>query len=742
MSQIQKSLSLDPQRYRAKRPKRPLGGGTESSSEITTPSDNSESNHIPQEGGEEGSEEGSDQEGSDGEEGSLTPDSSEIPAEGSGEGAQEEGEGSHEGGSQESTEEGTETGAEDGEGSEEGTNGDKPAASEEGSGAGETPAEGTEEEPGSEEGAGSEGEETGKDDAEESQGTGTGASQEGGASGGSSSGGTQADTPINGGSADNTLKEDDNAQEEIKEQESEDEEAASESEPVSYIIEEISFTDAEIRASKAQRESLQYKSALEEGEGSFGIGRFGLKPKAANAMAPLSLDTEKKAEGTEAHVPEKEEDTAGYMIERHIDVDDGIEDIKLPDKLVIKLRAAEGEEDHTASKSSATASKSNAHETAETKAAGKVKTLTVEIPEESWLIMSPEDKAGAPIAELDTSGVELLDENGEPTGEFSTEQANYPQYILVPDIDNIDIEGSLSEEGSETGFIDMDQMLTKSNTATLEDYLLKNTAVMLRVGEDIEYTSPFTINLDEGEKAIPPEVGSVNNNILSLKQDGWEYILIGELQSNISIEFADNVKNATIILKNVTIASNRNNTIDFDGVENAVLKLEGTNSLSSSKVGINVPQGTNLTISVNNPEVGGSVAVSGNMGAIGVTSGINGDITIESGTIEATSQAGTGISCVAGSTLNIRGGNVTASAGVSNAGIGAGTADVGTINISGGIVTAKDGSSGIAIGSAYGSGSNGTLNISGSAKVILSGMAGGNGTIGKLDVNIKNGLIK
>ena len=255
----------------------------------------------------------------------------------------------------------------------------------------------------------------------------------------------------------------------------------SEDEYVYYILESVSFTDAEIKAAKAKKEAEQYKSVLEEGTGSFGIGRIGINPAAANAIAPLSLDAQAETENdTEANALEKKEDTTGYMIEKHIDVDDGIEDINLPEKLVIKLRAAD--EDSTASKSDAKASDSNAKDDRSKSNTGKIRTLTVDIPEDSWLIMSPEDKAGAPIAELDTSGVELLDENGEPTGEFSTEQANYPQYILVPDIDNIDIEGSLSEDGSETGFIDMDQMLTKSNTATLEDYLLKNTAVRLSVG--------------------------------------------------------------------------------------------------------------------------------------------------------------------------------------------------------------------------------------------------------------------
>ncbi len=164
---------------------------------------------------------------------------------------------------------------------------------------------------------------------------------------------------------------------------------------------------------------------------------------------------------------------------------------------------------------------------------------------------------------------------------------------------------------------------------------------------------------------------------------------------------------ANVTLDNVSIdvsASEDVCAFELKNGANADLALSGDNSLTSgtNRAGLEVATGQSITIDGNDTDSLTATSKSGFLGAAGIGGG-----------------SGFASSC---GTINIIGGNITATGGNWSAGIGGGKSGLGgTVNISGGIITATGGGSGIG-GGTYAEG--GTINISGGNVTATGGASG------------------
>ena len=202
--------------------------------------------------------------------------------------------------------------------------------------------------------------------------------------------------------------------------------------------------------------------------------------------------------------------------------------------------------------------------------------------------------------------------------------------------------------------------------------------------------------------------------------------LTGTLANNVQISIADG---ATVTLDNLSINANgawtTGNRAGITCQGSATITLVGTNTVkgfNAAYPGILVPDGSTLTITGS-----GSLTASSQGGGAGIGGKVDescGNITIAGGTVNASSNEGTGIGsgyCYTGDAscgnISISGGTVVAIGGGNSAGIGTGSApdhnnSCGTITISGTAhVTATGGASGAGIGTGNASvGSSGGSN--------------------------------
>ena len=209
--------------------------------------------------------------------------------------------------------------------------------------------------------------------------------------------------------------------------------------------------------------------------------------------------------------------------------------------------------------------------------------------------------------------------------------------------------------------------------------------------------------------------------------------LTGTLANSVQISIDDG---ATVTLDNVSInaagAWTTGNRAGITCAGNATITLVGTNTVKGFQAdypGILVPGDKTLTINGS-----GSLTASSQGGGAGIggkVDGTCGNITIAGGTVNASSNEGTGIGsgyCYVGNAscgnISISGGTVVAIGGGNSAGIGTGSApdysnSCGTITISGTAhVTATGGPSGAGIGTGNASvGSSGGSNHCGAIRI-------------------------
>ena len=212
-----------------------------------------------------------------------------------------------------------------------------------------------------------------------------------------------------------------------------------------------------------------------------------------------------------------------------------------------------------------------------------------------------------------------------------------------------------------------------------------------------------------------------------------EGTLTGTLANSVQISIDDG---ATVTLDNLSINADgvwtTGNRAGITCAGNATITLVGTNTVKGFNAdypGILVPNGNTLTINGT-----GSLTASSQGGGSGIggkVDGTCGNISITGGTVNASSNEGTGIGsgyCYTGDAscgnISISGGTVVATGGGNSAGIGTGSApdhsnSCGTITISGTAhVTATGGASGAGIGTGNASvGSSGGSNHCGAIRI-------------------------
>jgi hypothetical protein len=215
--------------------------------------------------------------------------------------------------------------------------------------------------------------------------------------------------------------------------------------------------------------------------------------------------------------------------------------------------------------------------------------------------------------------------------------------------------------------------------------------------------------------------------------------------SKVNVVVPENVTN-TVTLSNLTLTGTAwgQRAFAMEAGANVSLLLAGKNVLVSTEsgAGLRVPTGASLSITNAPGDTAGSLtATGGGNGGAGIggdSYGTCGTVTIDGGTVVATSNwGGAGIGGgygVAGGTVTINGGTVTATSRYRGAGIGGGGGRYanggagGTTTINGGTVTATGGTeaAGIGGGSSYSSsaGAGGTTTITGGT-VFAQGNSGG-----------------
>ena len=237
------------------------------------------------------------------------------------------------------------------------------------------------------------------------------------------------------------------------------------------------------------------------------------------------------------------------------------------------------------------------------------------------------------------------------------------------------------------------------------------------------WESPSVSGIPDGWTRVGPvNLASKDDNYVAQNGD----ILTGTLANSVQISIADG---ATVTLDNLSInadgAWTTGNRAGITCVGNATITLVGTNTVKgfdANYPGILVPGGSTLTINGT-----GSLTSSSQGGGAGIGGKVDGtcvNISITGGTVNASSNEGTGIGsgyCYTGDAscgnISISGGTVVATGGGNSAGIGTGSApdhnnSCGTITISGTAhVTATGGPSGAGIGTGNASvGSSGGSN--------------------------------
>ena len=249
--------------------------------------------------------------------------------------------------------------------------------------------------------------------------------------------------------------------------------------------------------------------------------------------------------------------------------------------------------------------------------------------------------------------------------------------------------------------------------------------VLKRVGSTAMGALMFIcLPLTSFARTIDVSTISTGENI-DLSRETEDLILTGTNDSGISVKI--NVEGNTdriVVLRNLSLSSSSGSDPMFyiEGEGNAIIELDGTNSLTAEKfAGLMLAnEKVVLTIKDDN-ETPGSLEATGNNMYPGIGASGEANITIEGGTITATGgQGGAGIGSGYGSlaTVTINGGTVTAISEGIAAGIGSGGDDVfadndtapGTVTINGGTVYAISKYIGAGIGGgAYSAGSSVTI---------------------------------
>ena len=208
--------------------------------------------------------------------------------------------------------------------------------------------------------------------------------------------------------------------------------------------------------------------------------------------------------------------------------------------------------------------------------------------------------------------------------------------------------------------------------------------------------------------------------------------------NTVTINAAENAEaNVTIQDVNIDTSTSGGAAIQTEGKGDAVIELDGTNTVQSSSgnAGVQKTNGGNLTISDENGTAGSLKATGGFAGAGiggGPAASVPGNnITITGGTIEAIGgDSGAGIGGGGGQSadgITITGGKVMATGKENAAGIGGGAGGAGSnITISGGDVEATGGDRGAGIGGG-GGGTGSNITITGSAEVTAKGGENGAG---------------
>ena len=257
-----------------------------------------------------------------------------------------------------------------------------------------------------------------------------------------------------------------------------------------------------------------------------------------------------------------------------------------------------------------------------------------------------------------------------------------------------------------------------------------------------------------------PVAGKVNNYTVKLKEvvlagdkdmsisGSGEVILVGNGVTSGRITFDGDM---TVALVNVNIV-NKATPITVAGGK-VTFELFGENWLkveTASYSALYNAAGTTVTLCG-----AGTLVAKGGLRAAGIGGGENaaGDIVIEGGKIEATSESsgagiGSGYNGTCGD-VTISGGEVMARGGLGGAGIGSGNgsqAVCGKITISGGVVVAEGGEGGAGVGSGYYKSRCGEILISGGKVTAIGGVdaAGmGCGSISTCgDITISGGEVK
>ena len=228
--------------------------------------------------------------------------------------------------------------------------------------------------------------------------------------------------------------------------------------------------------------------------------------------------------------------------------------------------------------------------------------------------------------------------------------------------------------------------------------------------------------------------------------------------NTVTINAAENAEaNVTIQDVNIDTRTSGGAAIQTEGKGDAVIELDGTNTVQSSSgnAGVQKTNGGNLTISDENGTAGSLKATGGVVGAGiggGPAASVPGNnITITGGTIEAIGgDSGAGIGGGGGQSadgITITGGKVTATGKGNAAGIGGGAGGAGSnITISGGDVEATGGFSASGIGGGAG-GSGEIITITGSAEVTAkggengAGIGGGSGQSGS-SITVSGGNVE
>ena len=449
----------------------------------------------------------------------------------------------------------------------------------------------------------------------------------------------------------------------------------------SYILESITFPGEELISYTENADTSEAGTEDEKEEKSGFLSLFSL----------FSADeTVEESEETE----ETENPQTIRYIERHVEVGDDVKDIKLPNKMVLSLVPVDDESEEVDIATNSDASGNNGNGLKEKfasvkKSKSEIKTLRVDLDEDDWIIISPDELSGEGLDAFDTSGVEILDEDDNPTGEYSTEHAVYPQYILVPDLENLSLE---DEDGSP---IDTDDLLAGPASADIQTYLLNNASARVSVG-----TRANGELLEDGTAEIA----------LNLADNTAE----GEYYSFDSSTGTLTLKAGSPAAKSFKLY------VDTDGVQDLeihVSRIVFDSSLSDAETVPLTFDGTSTAggISITNAQNSGTAAID-------LTNIKSLDLNIKGNVSLTGANNAAAISVGKEQTLSISGGgslNVKAGAR-SSVGIGVTDGECGTVNFNGGNITI-DGNGYVGVGKLENTPGTGRVNVNGGSVEILGG---------------------